>query len=145
MIVLGAQSLQGTVYRGPDDAGRMRTDAPAQRRAGPAQRGVAGGGQIRVGGDEQLLLSPGARIVDERGERGVLLFGDTRGSVLALAIRPVLPLLLEAMEGGRLVLAQQRDVQGFGQGEKFEVPGGFGFGFRASGSPRARPCATAGA
>jgi len=37
---------------------------------------------------------------------------------------------LQAMEGGRVVLAQQRDGQDFGQGEEFEVHGGFGLGLK---------------
>jgi hypothetical protein len=92
----------------------------------------------------QFLLSLGARIVDDRLEGRLLLFDDTRGGVLAFAIRPVLPLLLEAMDGGNVVLAQQRDVQGFGQGQEFVVHGGFGFGipdlltYPCSGDPERR-------
>jgi len=107
---------------------RAVADASAQHSAGSPQSGVAGGGQIRIGGDEQLLLSLSARIVEERGERGVPLFGDTQGYGLALAIHPVLPLLLQATEGGRVLLAEQRDVLGFGQGEEFDVHCGFGLG-----------------
>ena len=102
----------------------LRADSHTQGRTGPPRRRVARAGEIRVGADEQLLLSLGARIVDERG---LLLFGEVRGGVPVLAGRPALPLLPQAMDGGNVVLAQQRDVEDFGQEEEFDVRGGIRF------------------
>ena len=69
------------------------------------------------------MLVLAGRIVEKRGEGRLLFLGNSRRRVLAFALAPVIPLLLKPMQGGNVVLAQERNVQGFRQGKEFVVVG----------------------